>query len=222
MIRRAEKAGRAFAGFVRPKAFEAVTEVSFFTPDHPRLLSVIAGACTLAEANIIGAQVFSMRDGYALDTFRLKRVFASDDDERIRGERIVESVRQLLAGQKFLPRDLGINTRYNRRLKPFSVPADVQVSNSLSEKFTVIEVSGLDRTGLLYDLTRVISDLNLTIGSAHICTYGERAVDVFYVTDLTGQRIDNKSRIRKIESQLMAVFDPAEVAARAKRPPVVA
>jgi [protein-PII] uridylyltransferase len=83
-------------------------------------------------------------------------------------------------------------------------------------------VSGLDRTGLLYDLTRVISDLNLTIGSAHICTYGERAVDVFYVTDLTGQRVDNKSRIRKIESQLLAVFDPAEVAARAKRPPVVA
>ena len=82
--------------------------------------------------------------------------------------------------------------------------------------------SGLDRTGLLYDLTRVISDLNLTIGSAHICTYGERAVDVFYVTDLTGQRVDNKPRIRKIESQLLAVFDPAEVAARAKRPPVVA
>ncbi|MEX0860749.1 MAG: [protein-PII] uridylyltransferase, partial [Cucumibacter sp.] len=222
MIRRAEAAGRVFAGFVRPKVFEAVTEVSFFTPDHPRLLSVIAGACTLAEANIIGAQVFSMRDGYALDTFRIKRLFAHDEDEHIRGERIIESVRQLLAGQKYLPRDLGLNSRYNRRLKPFSVPADVQVSNSLSEKFTVIEVSGLDRTGLLYDLTRVISDLNLTIGSAHICTYGERAVDVFYVTDLTGMRVENKSRSKRIQERLLAVFDPAEAEARAARPSVVA
>lgn len=176
----------------------------------------------MAEANIIGAQIFSMRDGNALDTFRLQRAFADDEDERIRGERIVESVRQLLAGQKYLPRGLGQDSRYNRRLKPFSVPAQVQVSNSLSEKFTVIEASGLDRTGLLYELTRVISDLNLTIGSAHICTYGARAVDVFYVTDLTGMRIDNKARIKRIEERLLAVFDPAEAEARAARPPVVA
>ncbi|HUV31992.1 MAG TPA: [protein-PII] uridylyltransferase [Devosiaceae bacterium] len=222
MIRKAEAAGQPFAGFVRPKAFEAVTEVSFFTPDHPRLLSVIAGACTMADANIIGAQVFSMRDGNALDTFRLKRAFANDSDEHVRGDRVVESVSRLLAGQKYLPRGLGQNSRYNRRLRPFSVPADVRVTNSLSEKFTVIEASGLDRTGLLYELTRVISDLNLTIGSAHICTYGEKAVDVFYVTDLTGMRIENKPRIRRIQERLLAVFDPAEADARAARPPVVA
>ncbi len=87
--------------------------------------------------------------------------------------------------------DLGKESRHNRRLKPFSLPASVEVSNTLSEKFTVIEVMGLDRTGLLHQLTRAISDLNLTIGSAHIGTYGEKAVDVFYVTDLTGHKIDN-------------------------------
>ena len=54
-------------------------------------------------------------------------------------------------------------------------------------------MSGLDRTGLLHQLTRAISDLNLTIGSAHIGTYGEKAVDVFYVTDLTGHKIESKA-----------------------------
>ena len=88
------------------------------------------------------------------------------------------------------------------------LPAQVSVSNALSEKFTVIEVSGLDRMGLLHSLTRAISNLNLTIGSAHIGTYGEKAVDVFYVTDLTGQKIVSKPRQRKIHDALMDVFHP--------------
>ena len=86
--------------------------------------------------------------------------------------------------------------------------SEVQVSNTLSEKFTVIEVSGLDRNGLLHQLTSAISDLNLTIGSAHIGTYGEKAVDVFYVTDLTGHKIESKVRQRKIRDALLAVFEP--------------
>src|SRR6185369_18085137 len=95
-----------------------------------------------------------------------------------------------------------------KRLKPFSLPAEVAVSKSISEKFTVIEVSGLDRTGLLHQLTRSIADLNLTIGSAHIGTYGEKAVDVFYVTVLTGHKIENTRRQKTIRETLLAVFNP--------------
>jgi [protein-PII] uridylyltransferase len=208
MVRAADATHQPFAGSIRVKAFESITEVSFYTPDHPRLLSLIAGACTVSEASIIGAQIFSTRDGKALDTFRLRRAFTSDEDEKVRASRIIDTVKQLLQGRRQLPHDLGRDSRHNRRLRPFSVPAEVQVSNSLSEKFTVIEVSGLDRTGLLHDLTREIADLNLTIGSAHIGTYGEKAVDVFYVTDLTGHKIEAKSRQKKIHDALLRVFDP--------------
>src|SRR6185437_1941747 len=103
--------------------------------------------------------------------------------------------------------DLGKENRHNRRLKPFSLPASVQVSNTISEKFTVIEVSGLDRQGLLHQLTRAISDLSLTIASAHIGTYGEKAVDVFYVTDLMGQKIQSRQRQRRIRDALLEVFE---------------
>ncbi len=208
MIRTADKVGKPFEGSVHIKSFESITELSFYTPDHPRLLSMIAGACTLGEASIIGAQVFSMRDGQALDTFRLRRAFTSDEDERIRALRIIETVRDLLQGKRYLSRDLPGDSRLNRRVKPFSVPAEVQVSNALSQKFTVIEVTGLDRTGLLHDLTREIADLSLTIGSAHIGTYGEKAVDVFYVTDLTGSKIELKARQKRIHDRLMKVLEP--------------
>jgi [protein-PII] uridylyltransferase len=214
MIRAADQAGQMFAGSIRVQVFESITEVSFYTPDHPRLLSLIAGACTMCDASIIGAQIFSTRDGRAVDTFRLRRSFTSDEDEKVRATRIIDTVKQLLQGKRQVLIDLGKQDRHNKRLKPFSLPSQVAVSNTISEKFTVIEVMGLDRMGLLHQLTRAISDLNLTIGSAHIGTYGEKAVDVFYVTDLTGHKIESRSRQKKIHDELLAVFQPVEEKAR--------
>jgi [protein-PII] uridylyltransferase len=85
----------------------------------------------------------------------------------------------------------------------------VLISNVLSEGFTVIEVSGRDRTGLLYELTNALSDLSLDIGSAHITTFGEKAVDVFYVTDLTGKKVDGANRQKAIRERLAAVLKGA-------------
>ncbi len=206
LIVNADQAGQMFAGSIRIKSFESITEVSFYTPDHPRLLSLIAGACTMCDASIIGAQIFGTRDGRAIDTFRLRRAFASDEDEKVRATRIIDTVKQLLQGKRQVLIDLGKESRHNKRLKPFSLPSQVTVSNGISEKFTVIEVMGLDRMGLLHQLTREISDLNLTIGSAHIGTYGEKAVDVFYVTDLTGHKIETRQRQTKIHDALLSVF----------------
>jgi [protein-PII] uridylyltransferase len=79
---------------------------------------------------------------------------------------------------------------------------------------------GLDRTGLLHQLTRAIADLNLTIGSAHIGTYGEKAVDVFYVTDLTGHKIENKQRQKAIRDTLLAVFNPLPSGSEERAPKV--
>jgi [protein-PII] uridylyltransferase len=83
--------------------------------------------------------------------------------------------------------------------------------------FTAIEISGKDRPGLLYEVTRALSDLNLNIGSAHIATYGERAVDVFYVTDLTGAKIVNPNREAAIRKRLEQVFANPPEAKPAKR-----
>jgi len=54
---------------------------------------------------------------------------------------------------------------------------EVIINNQWSDRYYVIEVSGLDRPGLLYELTTAISKLNLNIASAHVATFGERARD---------------------------------------------
>ena len=95
----------------------------------------------------------------------------------------------------------------DERSRAFALAPDVTISNSLSNRYTVIEVSGLDRPGLLYDLTAALSRLNLNIGSAYIVTFGEKAVDSFYVTDLTGLQIASASRQAAIKRHLLAVFE---------------
>jgi len=89
-----------------------------------------------------------------------------------------------------------------RKTTLFPVKPRVSVDNDLSNQFSVIEVEGLDRPGLLSDVTGAISDLNLDIRSAHISTYGEKVVDVFYVTDLIGTKITSETRIERIEARL--------------------
>ena len=86
----------------------------------------------------------------------------------------------------------------------FVIEPEVTIDNRLSRRYTVLEVSGLDRPGLLTDLTAALSSLNLNIGSAHIVTFGEKAVDSFYVTDLTGQKISSPARQAAIKRQLLA------------------
>ncbi len=141
------------------------------------------------------------------------------EDARIRKRLVTALDKALLAEGEPAPLPMeGLPSRE----QAFRVAPRVLVADKASSRTTVVEVNARDRQGLLARLARVIHGAGHQLHSAHIATYGERAVDVFYVTDLTGQRVDNKSRIRKIESQLLAVFDPAEVAARAKRPPVVA
>jgi len=205
-IREADKAGRALATMVRTHQFHAITEITILSPDHPRLLAVIAGACAAAGANIVDAQIFTTSDGRALDTILITREFPVDDDEMRRAANIGKMIEDVLSGKKRLPEVIASRTKHRKRNKAFTVPPAVTISNSLSNKFTVIEVECLDRTGLLSEVTAVLSDLSLDIASAHITTFGEKVIDTFYVTDLVGQKITNEARQSNIVARLKAVM----------------
>ena len=106
-----------------------------------------------------------------------------------RGQRIARSIEQALRGEIRLSDLVAAKaSAAQARAETFSVPPDVVIDNSLSHMYSVIEVSGLDRPGLLFDLTFALSRLNLNIASAHIVTFGEKAVDAFYVTRSDGRQ----------------------------------
>jgi [protein-PII] uridylyltransferase len=187
-------------------------------PDHPRLLTIIAGACAAAGANIADAHIFTTSDGRALDTIVINREFTDDDDELRRAAAISALIESVLAGKKRLPEVIASKAKSRRRPKAFTIPPHVTVSNGLSNKFTVIEVECLDRTGLLADIAAVLSDLSLDIHSARITTFGEKIIDSFYVTDLVGAKITSDNRQSNIVARLKAVLAGQQDDLRDKMP----
>ncbi|MDB5591473.1 [protein-PII] uridylyltransferase [Enterovirga sp.] len=206
-VRDMEDSGRTVATRVETDAFRAVTEITVASPDHPRLLAIITGACAAAGGNIVDAQIFTSADGLALDTISLSRGFDRDEDEIRRAERIAVAIERALRSEIRIG-DLVAGRRPSMPVpKAFEVPAEVVIDNDLSSRQTVIEVTGLDRPGLLYDLTTALGRLNLNIASAHVATFGEKAADVFYVSDLVGTKVTHPSRQAAIRRCLLAVLD---------------
>jgi [protein-PII] uridylyltransferase len=206
LIRGAEQKGEKLASTFTTDTFTAITELSLLAPNHPRLLALFAGACAASGANISGAHISTTRDGFALDTFLLAREFEQDEDELRRARRIAETIGKVLKGEARLGALMAKRRERRGRIGVFTVAPEVLVDNAVSNQFTVIEVSGLDRPGLLFELTSTISDLNLDITSAHITTFGEKAVDVFYVTDLTNKKITSPQRQKAIRERLLGVL----------------
>lgn len=207
LLRKTLREGLAVATDTHTDAFTAITELTIVASNHPRLLALLAGACAATGANIAGAQIMTTRDGRALDTFILNRALQTDEDELRRGHRIGDLIERLLRGDAWLDTLLAERASSPSRVLAFSVEPDVIINNTLSDQFTVIEVSGRDRPGLLYELTSALSDLLLDITSAHVTTFGEKAVDVFYVTDLTGKKVERSARQNAIRKRLVAVLD---------------
>jgi [protein-PII] uridylyltransferase len=204
-LRSAEEAGRTLATAVAYDTARAVTTLTVLAPDHPWLLSVIAGACAAAGANIVDAQIFTTTDGLALDTIAVSREFDRDEDEGRRAIRVADAIERALHGELKLP-EVVAKRAPKGRIKAFAVEPEVNINNQWSNRYTVVEVSGLDRPGLLYELTTTLSKLNLNIASAHVATFGERAVDVFYVTDLLGAKISSPTRHAAIKRALIVMF----------------
>ncbi|AOO84326.1 [protein-PII] uridylyltransferase [Bosea vaviloviae] len=220
-LRQAESEGRTTATAVETDQFRGITELTILAPDHPRLLAIVTGACAAAGGNIVDAQIFTTTDGLVLDTISVSRAFDRDDDELRRAERIAAAIERALKGEIKIADLVAQRRAPPPRGQTFQLAPEVIIDNVLSARHTVLEVSGLDRPGLLYDLTTAIGKLNLNIASAHIATFGEKAVDVFYVTDLTTAKIVSTARQLAIRRALLDVFafdHDKPAAAKAKAP----
>ena len=191
------------------------TLVSIYAADHPGLFYRIAGAISLAGANILDARIHTTRDGMALDNLVVEDPMGGAFDEPARLARLKSTVADVLAGKVRLADRLAARPLARRRAEVFGGEPNVLIDNKASNRFTVVEINALDRPALLHALTYALFQARVTIHSAHIATYGERAVDVFYLTDLTGDKLSG-ARLKSLEKRLFSVAaEPAEAQAAA-------
>lgn len=182
------------------------TEICLCTLDHAGIFSRMAGAIALTGANVIEARTFTTRNGLALATFWIQDADGTSYTDNYRIETLIEKIKKTLRGD-ILPRQvLEQKLRRKRYQNTLNIPASVTFTNQESDFYTLIEVNGRDRPGLLYELSRTLSENNIDIFSAVIATYGEHAVDVFYVKDLFGQKITSPIIHRELEQQLLSIF----------------
>src|SRR5262249_37741384 len=209
-VRRAEASGNSLATTVSFDPARSVTELTVLAPDHPWLLSIIAGACAMAGATIVEAQGFTPPEGRALYTLALTREFERDEDEERRAARVADTIEKALTGAIKLPDMLAKRPPPKGRIRAFAIEPEVTINNNWSNRYTMVEVTGLDRPGLLFELTATISKLNLNIASAHVATFAHPLADLFYVTDLLGAKITAATRQAAIKRALMTLFEASE------------
>jgi [protein-PII] uridylyltransferase len=216
LMREADSSGAPLTVEKRVDQARAVTEITLYTADHPGLFSRIAGALAVSGANIVDAKIMTMSNGMALDTLWVQ------DQDGTPFERPDKLAKLAFTFENVLTGDLNPHTELQRRpafpsrMSVFTVPPRVLIDNQASRSHTVIEVNGRDRPGLLWELTRELTRLSLQVSSAKISTYGEKVVDVFYVKNLFGHKVEHPQKLGEIRTALEAVL------AKGNRPPPAA
>ncbi len=211
LVREADEAGRKLTIDTDIDEYHAVTEITVYTADHPGLVSQVAGALAVSGANIVNARISTFNDGMALDSFQIQdsagKAFARPD----RLARLSRLIEKALSGRLKPAAELADTQSLPSRTRVFSVPPRVLIDNAASTAHTVIEVNGRDRPGLVYDMTRALSELGLQISNAMIATYGARVVDVFYVRDVFGMKVEHEGKLQQIRDTLTPILDKANL-----------
>ncbi|MFN0045818.1 MAG: [protein-PII] uridylyltransferase [Sphingorhabdus sp.] len=179
------------------------TLVTVYAADHPGLFYRIAGAIHLAGGNIIDARIHTSSDGMAVDNFLIQDPIGRPFREQGQLTRLSRNIQDALTNRARLMAQLDAKPKALRRADAFKIAPSVFIENQASNRFTVVEVNALDRPALLNNLAQALFESKVTLHSAHIATYGERAVDTFYVTDLLGGKIESKSRLKSLEARLI-------------------
>jgi [protein-PII] uridylyltransferase len=213
LMREADRSGAPLTVEKRIEPQRAVTEITLYTADHPGLFSRIAGALAMCGANIVDAKIMTMANGMALDTFWVQDHDGGPIERPDKLARLSVVFERVLTGDVSADRELARPPAIQSRTSVFTVPPRVLVDNQASRSHTVIEVNGRDRPGLLHEVTRELTRLNLQISSAKISTYGEKVVDVFYVKNLFGHQVEHPDKLAEIRTALEAVL------AKGNRPP---
>jgi [protein-PII] uridylyltransferase len=173
--------------------------------------SKMAGALTAKRLDILSAKIATSTDGVILDSFRVVDYDFAGAVPESRMQEVSSAIQDVLLGRKTVANLFDCNKRYQVATpKLAQMPTRVTTCNDSSGKFTIIDVFAVDRTGLLYVITKTLVDLNVSVSVAVIGTHIDQVLDVFYVTDRDGQKIRDESRLETIRDTLQKEIEAFE------------
>jgi [protein-PII] uridylyltransferase len=187
--------------------------VTICAKDRPGLISKIAGVFTLHNIDILDVQVFTWRNNTALDIFKVKPPpdqIMEDEKWKLAEKKLEKALSNQLDLTSALKKKVPVLGQFGQRLS--RRPHRVRVDNKSSSFFTIIEVFTYDFPGLLFSITDALFNCGLNIWVAKIATKADQVVDVFYVWDLNGQKIDEPDQVAAIKAAILGRLPPMESA----------
>lgn len=190
-----------FISDIKAEEGRDATRACFVMHDHPGLFSRLAGALALVGANVVDARTYTSSDGLATAVFWIQDSEGAPY-EKSRLTRLRKMIARTLGGEVITRDALKPRDVIKLRERDFKVPTTISFDNEGSELYTIIEVDTRDRPGLIHDIARTLSANGISIASAIIATYGEQAVDTFYVKDLFGLKMHSLEKRTALEKKL--------------------
>ena len=181
------------------------SEITVIAPDKIGLFSKIASVLALFGVNVVDAKIITLGDGKVIDSLS----FLDGNDKAVTNQKVIKNIINKI--EEVLVQNTNLNnevtkikkTRRSKRKEAFPVTSRVILDNKTSSEDTIIEVTGHDRVGLLYDITSALTSLNLKISSAHVTTFGVEAVDNFYVKDKDNRKVKRPQDIAKVKKVVL-------------------
>lgn len=202
MVRHPLHAACATEWLERPD--EGVAELIVHTPDRAKLFALLTGCLSASGANILRCRIHTLTDGTALDRFWLQNRKGEAFTDKAARKRLAALLLDVLGsgGEAALEAALAKARTVPHAMVLYDTPPSIYADIHASDTHTVLEIHAPDRVGLLHDLTQALSQEQANVTRAYIATYGEMAVDVFYVKDAYGFKIDHPGRLARLTEAL--------------------
>ena len=189
------------------------TELLVIAPDHHGLFSLISGLVSASGYDVVNAKIITRSDGYALDTFFIQNKNRQPIIEEHSKKKLLKVISQGLEGNFNVEKAL--NKRWEEipaRFRAIKAPTRVIIDNNMSDEYSILEIKCKNAPGVLYRITKVITSLGLQINTANVSTYGDRVVDIFYIKDAFGLKIDNNKSMDKVKMSILKTLEETDPA----------
>ncbi len=189
------------------------TELLVIAPDHHGLFSLISGLVASSGYDIVNAKIITRSDGYALDTFFIQNKDRKPITEDYHKQKLIKTITLGLEGNFNIEKAL--KNRWEEipaRFRAVKAPARVVIDNKTSNEYTILEIKCKNVPAVLYRITKMITSLGFQINTANVSTYGDRVVDIFYIKNAFGSKVDDNLTMEKVKKSILKILEETDLA----------
>jgi [protein-PII] uridylyltransferase len=191
---------------------EEYDEFTFWGFDEVGIFSKLCGVIAASGINILGARIITRNDARILDTFYVNRLSKSTSKDKEIWNKLWNALNRVLEGQVDVE-ELVSRRKKNKAIYEKTIPKNptrIEIDNESSDSSTVIDIYTHDRIGLLYDITKTLAKLGLSVDYAKISTKVDQVADVFYVSEVEGKKVLEAEKLENIKSALLKAIEVGE------------